>query len=88
MECHRQASPTIVSRSARCGTHPSASRMRAADAYSTAGSPVHRGADRYGTTREWAASAILDYLTQNVDHCLYSYRTTEFHSDFFLCQKK
>ena len=30
----------------------------------------------------------LDYLTRNVEHCLYSYRTTEFHSDFFLCKKK
>ena len=30
----------------------------------------------------------LDYLTRHVDHCLYSYRATQFHSDFFLCQKK
>ena len=52
-----------------------------------AGAPRRRSV-RHHTTREWAASAILDYLTQNVDHCLYSYRTTEFHSDFFLCQKK
>ena len=37
---------------------------------------------------EYLSDEELDYLTQNVDHCLYSYRTTEFHSDFFLCQKK
>ncbi len=30
----------------------------------------------------------LEYLTRNVEHCFYSYRTTEFHSDFFLCEKK
>ena len=36
----------------------------------------------------YLTNSELDYLTRNVEHCLYSYRTTEFHSDFFLCKKK
>ena len=44
--CQRQASRTIVSRSARFGVQPRSWRIRCADAYSTAGSPGRRGADR------------------------------------------
>lgn len=30
----------------------------------------------------------LQYLTIHVEYCLYSYRTTRYHSSFFFCEKK
>ncbi len=30
----------------------------------------------------------VQYLTTHVEHCLYSYRATKYHSAFFLCEKK
>ena len=36
----------------------------------------------------YLSASELEVLTSQVDHCLYSYRANQFHSDFFLCVKK
>jgi demethylmacrocin O-methyltransferase len=37
---------------------------------------------------EYLTESELAVLNAQVDHCLYTYRPNEFHSDFFLCYKK
>ena len=37
---------------------------------------------------EYLTDSELAALDSQVDHCLYSYRPNELHSDFFLCVKK